>query len=115
MEGNIEKSSQEEENGFEAFVSEVEEMKRKEEETRETGHFLMPGFNPRELSEEDMRMWGKTKDESITEGEFFSYREEIMEQVKEKDPRALSRNIFQAFIANKVTGLFNERRKQARQ
>lgn len=94
-----------------SFQAEIAALKQEEEESGKspTAHFKEwkgVEFNPAELTEDDLEIWGKTKDESLTEEDFHAYREKLMEEDRERNS---SRKMFLAFIANKATSIFGLR------
>jgi hypothetical protein len=89
-----------------------EEIKKKVawKESKESGpaynlHF--DDINPFELLEEDLRIFGKFKDKSLTLEEFQQYRESIIEYSKKyhkmEDVLRDSRCNFQAWLGNQVS------------
>jgi len=92
------------------FQAEIAALQQEEESGKSpTAHFKeWKGviFNPSELTENDREIWDKTKDDSISEADFYAYREKLMQE----DPsQSSSRKMFMAFIANKATEIFGRR------
>jgi hypothetical protein len=76
----------------------------------ESGHFLLSGFETRELdpdfdpsklTEDDWAIWKKIKDGTITLEEFNAYRPSVV-ALDDKDPGRKSRMIFVEFAGNKA-------------
>lgn len=88
----------------------------KEESKIGMEHFLRTShqenyFDPIYLSEEDMNIWGKIENDSLTTNEFFEYMAKTGGLVKSSpDGKAKSsRNIFAAFVADKASVIFGQR------
>lgn len=98
-----------------------EEVHKMKEGRPTTGHFASrPEFAPEHLTEDDMAIWERLEEKTLTREEFFAYRHRVMESKAKNpdDPVGKSRAVFQAFIANKASLLFaredKERDKAAR-
>ena len=93
-----------------SFKTEITELQRDEESGRsKTGHFKEwqgVRFNSEELTEDDREIWEKTKNKSLTEEEFATYKAGVM---KESVDKTTPRTMFLAFIANKATPIFAEK------
>ncbi len=100
--------------GMEVFRREVLGMieAKKNAAPGGSGHFLEntnerrvnSEFNIDELTEADKDIWQKVKDDSVLESDFYAYKNEVLSS--ESLP---TREIFYAFIANKVTPIFMSR------
>lgn len=86
----------------------------------ETAHFLKlggslepdPDFHVEDLTEEDMQIWRKVQEGTITRRDMEAYREKVNE-IKQKEPAVWrSRNIFCAFIANKASPVISGRERK---
>jgi len=82
-----------------AFHEEIAALKREEEEQGKTGHFLKPGFDPAELTEDDLAIWERVKSGEATREQFEQYRKGLQEA------GGASRSAFGSFIANKMVGV----------
>ncbi len=89
-------------------VGEYVERERREEV--ETGHFLNENFDVSQISEEDLRMWQKIQDGSLTKEEFSTYNSQfIMGRWDDRVDIEPSRRVFLHFLRNRATGLLLER------
>jgi len=70
----------ESEKGLAGFQEEMAQFQEDERMgVRKSGHFLhTPGFNPKELTEEDMAIWQKIKDKSIGKEDVDVYRKNLV-------------------------------------
>ncbi len=103
---------EQQENNFEdpekklrSFKEEIRDVAEQEKIVGKTGHFSESSgnaidFNVDELSVEDMDIWGKVKDDSITKQEYDQYRAPF-DDVSAKD-MPQTRITFLKFISNKV-------------
>lgn len=87
-----------------------EEIKAEEEAVRSgkksgtTFHFASPSFDVSELTEEDMAIWGKIKDESLTWEEYEGYRSKLLAAgiLKREEMKMSSRAAFFDAFSNKA-------------
>ncbi len=76
---------------------------------KKSGHLIkIPDFDVNDLTEEDMDIWNKIKDETITKEDANAYREKVNKVLQAGDlPR--SRHEFAAFAANLITAAVGRR------
>ncbi len=92
---------------LEKFWEEMAKFQENEKLYGKSGHFLhTPGFQPKELVAEDMLIWEKVKDESLTPEEFFTYKEKFQKSGEGYDS---SRGLFYQMAANKANSIFLNR------
>jgi len=105
----------EEEYSLAQFQADMAEWAAKEARSDEqSGHFLTPGtrtreinpaFDPSCLTGEDMDLWKRMQERTITLEEFRQYQADI-EALDRANPATESRVIFSAFAGNKAMSLF---------
>jgi hypothetical protein len=91
------------------FRGEIRSIVEEEQKTRKTVHFQE--LNPEELSPEDMDIWEKVSDRSVTREDFDRYRGRTINANLEKRQRSLSQTKieFLKYVANKVSEILIER------
>lgn len=77
------------------FREEIQELQTKEKVGGETVHF--EALDVAELTGEDMKMWERYKDRTLTEEDFEKYKESVLKGGNK------SRQYFVGFLANKLT------------
>lgn len=98
---------------FREKIKEFADMERSGES--KTGHFISEGatFNPEALTDEDLNIWRKIEDETITLDDFHEYQGQVIaelmaEGTSEEDLPNSPRMIFAAFVANKAMPIVNK-------
>ncbi len=97
-------------NPLEAFRDEIASWRDAElSGEKKSGHLIkIPDFDVNDLTEEDMDIWNKIEDGTITKEEADAYREKINKILRTGDlPR--SRHEFAAFAANLITAVVGRR------
>lgn len=97
------------------FKDEIQELQEKEREAEreavlenrkstEPGHFANPDLNVDELTEEDMAIWGKIKDESLTWEDYEKYRSAFLAAgiFKREEMKMPSRAHFYDAVGNRA-------------
>ncbi len=83
------------------FQNEIQDLKEKEALSGKTVHLIH--VNPEDLTDEDMAIWEKVKDESVTRDDTTRYRQSV------EAINVLSRKHFMGFISNKAGVIFLKR------
>lgn len=91
------------------FIAEISALRDAEASTQQTANFSDPKFNPAELSAEDMHVWEKIKDSSITMAEVSAYK------IGAQGSGNLSRALFGAFVANRAQAIIGNRELDERE
>lgn len=106
-------------NRLKSFIEEIKELLRQEEagEVR-TAHLKKPEylkdeeyhFSPEELTEADMEMWDRLKQDNITIEEFQEYKDLVVaeELAQGRDWKTSSRLIFVELAANRANVVVNK-------
>ena len=95
------------------FKREVWSLKREEErqQAEKKGHATvhLNGVNPDGLAFEDMKVWEKIKDETITQDDLDNFNKELRQENKKMEERNVSKSrlLFGAFLFNKGMGFLN--------
>lgn len=100
---------------LETFRGEISALRDAEKATGKTAHFThLPEFNHEDLTIDDMEIWEKVKDRTITREDLRKYDEtlDLVENGIKKGLKpgvSVSRNVFRAFINNKAVPILIER------
>ena len=86
---------------IESFRKEIGGIIKEQAEVGREAHFFDINLRLEELTEEDMDIWKKIKDGTITEDDFSAYRASVKSETSE------TRLAFFAFAANKAMGPIN--------
>ncbi|MEK7193254.1 MAG: hypothetical protein AAB652_00505 [Patescibacteria group bacterium] len=112
---SAEENSETEEKRLQAFKEEMQSFhekqmeaarfaKEKNEKSEEATHFADPEFDVNELTAEDMKMWEKINDGSLTWGEYEQYRSSLNEsgELQREKMKMSSRGVFFDVVGNKA-------------
>lgn len=88
------------------FRNEITEIARKELEEGKTADFSNKDINPSKLTEDDMKIWLKIKERSVTQADFKKYRKIYK---KENGFDVPIRHGFLSLAGNKANRVIGER------
>ncbi len=95
---------------LEQTKEELAEIKETEEESKSPDALRWKGIDLGELSEEDIRLWNRSKEKNFTWEEFQAYQQKLLEELKEKENN--SREIFINLLSDKIKAKIEKQRQE---
>lgn len=89
-----------EEEFLEKTRKELEEIKKKELVDKSSDFLRWKGIDIGRLTDDDLKMWDRSKEEDFTWEEFQAFHEKVLDELKEKENN--SRGIFVNLLSDKV-------------